>query len=447
MAWLCWALLLAGGILPSGCERIEAALHALKGGDAKPAEPPPLPVVVGTVGRRDVEVLSDWVATVDGSVNAAIRPRVNGYLIAQNYTEGSLLKTGHLMFEIDPRPFIAALENAEAVLARTRAEQIKTQLDVDRLTPLVVKKAVSQQELDDAVGANNANLAMMEANKADIDLAKLNLGFTKVIAPIDGIAGKANAQIGDLVGPMTPEPLTSMSTVDPLRVYFFATEVQYLQSIKELDQVAAEAMADRPARFQLILADGSDFGHRGTFLFADRQVDTRTGSIRIAVQFPNPGNVLRPGQFARIKAVTTDLKDAVVVPQKAVIDVQGSYSVAVVNSDSALEIRPVTLGPSSGSDWVITKGLSGGETIVVEGIQKVRSGVKVKPESPSPTGPGKQAPSAAPRQAAGAAQGPAAAGSGARSAREVHAGDQRGPPGSGGSSSASPGSTPNGSAR
>jgi len=421
------AVMLTGSALP-GCKRIEAALHALKGEDAKPAEPPPLPVVVGTVGRRDVEVRSEWVATVDGSVNAAIRPRVSGYLISQNYAEGSLLKTGDLMFEIDPRPFVAALENAEAILARTKAEQVKTQLDVNRLTPLVAKKAVSQQELDDAVGANNANLAMIQANQADIAIAELNLGFTKVIAPIDGIAGKANAQLGDLVGPMSPEPLTSMSTVDPLTVYFFATEVEYLRSLKEIDHVSAESMESRPARFELILADGSTFEQRGKFYFADRQVDARTGSIRVGVRFPNPGNMLRPGQFARIRAVTTDLKDAVVVPQKAVIDVQGSFSVAVVKPDSTVEIRPVTLGPAAGSDWVITKGLEGGETIVVEGIQKVRSGGKVKPEPPPPPSPGGTPTAAAATQRPGSGAGAAAAApaGGVRSAREVHGDDRRG---------------------
>lgn len=398
-------------LVAGGCKRLTQAFHALTGEEEKkPAEPPPVPVVVGTVERRDVKVWGEWIGTVDGSVNAAIRPRVSGYLISQNYEEGSFLKANDLMFQIDPRPFVAALEHAKAALARTQAEQIKTQLDVDRLTPLVAKRAVSQQELDDAIGANEANLAMIEANKADIAIAELNLGFTKVIAPIDGIAGKANAQLGDLVGPASPEPLTSMSSVDPLTVYFFPTEREYYQAAEAISRAAATPLADRPDQFELVLSDGSIFDQRGRFYYADRQVDLRTGAIRVAVRFPNPGNLLRPGWFAKVKTVRKELPDAVVVPQRAVIDVQGSYQVAVVKPDQTVEMRNVTVGSVSGSEWVIAEGLQGGETIVVEGIQKVRAGVKVAPQTAAPT-----AGSATPKPSASAT----GAATGARSARSA----------------------------
>ena len=367
------------------------------------APAPAVPVVVSTVDRRNVEVWGEWVATLDGSVNAQIRPRVSGYLISQNYAEGSLLKTGDLLFEIDPRPYIAALDHAKATLARTKAQQIKTQLDVDRLTPLVAKKAVSQQELDDAIGNNDANLAMIKANEADIVDAELNLSFTKVVAPIDGIAGKANAQLGDLVSPSTPTPLTSMSTVDPLTVYAFLTEREYLGAMATLEQIVNVPLEERPESLELVLSDGAAFEHRGRFYFADRQVDAMTGSIRIAARFPNPGNLLRPGQYARLRAVRERIDDAVVVPQRAVMDVQGAFQVALVRPDGTVEIRGIEVGPTVGSEWVVYKGLDGGETIVVEGVQKVREGTKVSMERAPPAGAAAHGPSGMPALKSGPA--------------------------------------------
>lgn len=370
--------------------------------DAKPAAPPPAPVVVARVERRTVEVWGEWVASITGSVDAAIRPRVNGYLIAQIYQEGSPVKAGDLMFEIDPRPFEAALAQAKAQLARSQAEQAKSQLDVDRYTPLAAKRAVSQQELDDAIGNNNANLAQIKANEAEVEQAELNLAFTRIIAPIDGIAGMANAQIGDLVGPLTPVPLTTVSTVNPFTVYFFPTEREYLLQARSLEPLESIPLADRPAKFELILDDRSTFAERGRFSFIDRQVEVLTGTIRVGAQFDNPGNIIRPGQFGRIRVIQKDLPDAIVVPQRAVIDVQGSSQIAIVKADNTIELRSVELGPRSGSDWVIAKGLEGNETIVLEGIQRLRNGTKVAPQLAPP--PSVQAPAASAGTASGSAR-------------------------------------------
>ncbi|HMN97165.1 MAG TPA: efflux RND transporter periplasmic adaptor subunit [Phycisphaerales bacterium] len=371
----------------AACKRIDQIMRRLEHSQAKSPEPPAIPVEVATVGTRHVDVYGTWVATITGSVDAAIRPRVSGYLLSRNYEEGSFVRSGALLFEIDPRPFTAALDQARATLARSQAEQAKTQLDVDRYTPLVAKRAVSQQELDDAIGNNNANLAQIKANEAMVVDAELNLSFTRVIAPIDGIIGMANAQIGDLVGPASPVPLTTMSTLDPLTVYFFPTEREYLAIAEKVAATAPKPMEEREARYELILADGSTFGQRGTFYFVDRQVDSRTGSIRVGLRFPNPGNVIRPGQFGKVRAVKNSIEDAVVVPERAIADVQGSFQVAVVGHDSTVEMRNVTIGPQDGADRVILDGLKAGETIVVEGIQKVRSGTKVAPQAAKPAAP------------------------------------------------------------
>jgi membrane fusion protein (multidrug efflux system) len=387
----------------AGCERLSAIVEAATGEPKKdaPKEAPAVPVVVGTAQIRDVQIWGEWIGTADGSVNAQIRPRVSGYLLSQNYTEGSLVRTGDLLFTIDPRPFEAALDHAKAALARTQAEQVKTQLDVDRLTPLVVKRAVSQQELDDAIAANKANLAMIKANEADIVDAELNLSFTRIIAPIDGIAGLANGQIGNLASPSSPQPLTTISTVDPIQIYYFATEQQYLKFMTKLGPASALPMDQRPTDFEIQLVDGTLFPQRGRFYFADREVDARTGSIRIAVRAANPGNLLRPGQYARIRAVIEAIKDAVVVPQRAVQDVQGSYQVAVVKPDNTIEIREVIVGSQTGGDWVVSKGLQGGETVVVEGLQKVRPGTKVAPQAaPPPNSPAAAGASGSPQRGA-----------------------------------------------
>ncbi len=412
----------------------------------------PLDVEVVHVKQEDVPVYSEWIGTTEGLVNADIKAQVTGYLLRQDYKEGSFVKKGQLLFEIDPRPFQAALDQAagqvaqfegqleqaksqvvqaeaqvaqansqlqqaQAQLAQAQANQVKSQLDVDKYGPLAEQKAVTQQEYDNAVQANVAAKAQVEAAKAGIEAARaqlrvanaqigtakaatqtangqienakaavrtaqLNLGFTRVISPIDGIAGLAQAQVGDLVQPNNPNGplLTTISTVDPIKVYFTISEQEYLAFTKRNLIEARHGASVAQLELQLILADGSTYPESGSFYFADRQVDQKTGSIRIAGIFLNPGNVLRPGQFGRVRAVTATKNEALLVPQRAVTQLQGGYQVAVVGSDNKIEMRTVTVGEHSGSMWIIEEGLKPGETVVVEGIQRVRPGAIVNPK-------------------------------------------------------------------
>lgn len=354
------------------------------------ANPPEVEVV--QVEQKDVPIYSEWIGTLDGSINAQIKPQVTGYLLRRNYTEGSYVKKGQLLFEIDPRTFQAALDlakaqlaNAEGQLAQAEANQVKTQLDVNRYAPLAKELAVTQQDLDNAVQANlaaqaqvRAAKAQVDAAKAQVDAAQLNLSFTKVVSLIDGIAGIALAQIGDLVGPTGL--LTTVSTVDPIKVYFPVSEQGYLNYIRENPDAAKRAAQVRQWGLELILADGSVYPQKGTFALADRQVDVRTGTLRLEGVFPNPGNILRPGQFARVRATIRTKKDALLVPQRAVTELQGSYQVAVVGSDNKVEIRPVAVAERVGAEWIIDKGLKSGERVIVEGTQRVRQGMTVSPK-------------------------------------------------------------------
>src|SRR5262245_48880732 len=354
------------------------------------ARPPE--VEVAQVEQKDVPISKEWVGTLEGLVNAQIRPQVTGYLLRQTYQEGSFVKKGQLLFEIDPRTFQAALDqtkaqvaNAEQQLAQAEANQVKTQLDVNRYKPLAEEQAVTQQDLDNAVQANLAAQAQVRAAKAQIDAAKaqvdtaqLNLGFTKIVSLIDGITGIAQAQIGDLVGPTTL--LTTVSTVDPIKVYFPVSERGYLDYIKENPDAVKRAAQEKQLNLQLILADGALYPHKGTFSFADRQVDVKTGTLRLQGLFPNPGNILRPGQFARVRAITTIKKGALLVPQRAVAELQGSYQVSVVGSDNKVSIRPVKVGERVGSEWIVDEGLKPGERVVAEGIQRVHAGITVNPK-------------------------------------------------------------------
>jgi RND family efflux transporter MFP subunit len=356
------------------------------------SQAPPPDVEVVEVLQKDVPLSKEWVGTLDGLVNAQIRPQVTGYLLRQNYEDGSFVKKGQLMFEIDPRTFRAALDqakgqlaNAEQQLAQAEANQVKAQLDVNRYTPLAKEQAVTQQDLDNAVQANLAAKAQVraakgqiEAAKAQVDAAQLNLGFTKVVSLIDGIAGIAQAQIGDLVGPTSL--LTTVSTVDPIKVYFPVSERGYLDYMKENPDAAKRAAQERQLGLQLILADGSLYPHKGTFSFADREVDVKTGTLRLQGLFPNPGNILRPGQFARVRAITTTKKGALLVPQRAVTELQGSYQVAVVGDDNKVSIRPVNVGERVGTEWIIEEGLKPGEKVVAEGTQRVKAGMTVDPK-------------------------------------------------------------------
>jgi membrane fusion protein (multidrug efflux system) len=357
----------------------------------QPTTAPP-DVEVVEVMQRDVPISKEWVGTLDGLVNAQIRPQVIGYLLRQNYKDGSFVKKGELMFEIDPRTFRAALDqakgqlaNAEQQLAQAEANQVKAQLDVNRYIPLAKEQAVTQQDLDNAVQANLAAQAQVraakgqiDAAKAQVDAAQLNLGFTKVVSLIDGIAGIAQAQIGDLVGPTSL--LTTVSTVDPIKVYFPVSERGYLDYVKENPDAAKRAAQERELGLQLILADGSLYPHKGTFSFADREVDVKTGTLRLQGLFPNPGNILRPGQFARVRAITTTKKGALLVPQRAVTELQGNYQVAVVGNDNEVSIRPVKVGERVGAEWIIEEGLKPGEKVVAEGTQRVKAGMTVDPK-------------------------------------------------------------------
>jgi RND family efflux transporter MFP subunit len=408
----------------------------------------PLDVEVVQVEQRDVPIYSEWIGTTDGMVNADIKAQVTGYLLRQDYKEGSFVQKGQLLFEIDSRPFQAVLDQAngqvaqyqgqleqansqvaqaeaqvaqgnsqllqsQAQLAQAQANQVKTQLDVNKYAPLAEQKAVTQQDYDNAVQGNLVAKAQVEAAKAGVETARaqlraanaqigtaraaiatakgqienaraavktaeLNLGFTRVISPIDGIAGIAQAQVGNLIS-TTSSPLTTVSTVDPIKVYFTLNEREYLTFTKRNLIDAQHGASVAQLELELILADGSSYPNKGSFFFADRQVDPKTGAIRLAGVFPNPGNVLRPGQYGRVRAVTTTKEDALLVPQRAVSELQGSYQVAVVGADNKIEIRTVKVGDRVGTTWIVEDGLKAGEAVVAEGTQKVRPGTVVNP--------------------------------------------------------------------
>jgi len=347
----------------------------ITGCEKKKEGPPPPPVVeVVDVVQRDVPVYMEWVASTDGSVNASIRPQVTGYLISQNYKEGDVVKKGQVLFRIDPRVFQAALDQAMGQLAQQQARWTTAKANLRRIKPLAAQNAVSQKDLDDATGQEQSTHASVIAAQATVDTARLDLEFTKVTSLIDGVAGIAKAQIGDLVGPGQIGELTTVSTVDPIKVYVPVSEQQYLKS--------TESRKDRAngTSLELILADGSTFPHKGKITFADRQIDPKTGTIKVATLFPNPGNLLRPGQFAKVKALLGVDRNALLVPQRAVTDMQGKLMVAVVGPDNKVSIRAVEAGQRVDQLQVISKGLKPGEKIVAEGVQKVKEGMPVNPK-------------------------------------------------------------------
>jgi membrane fusion protein (multidrug efflux system) len=343
----------------------------------QPPAPPPPEVIVASVIQRDVPIYFEWVGTTDGYVNAQIRPRVQGYLYARHYKEGSLVKAGDLMFTIDPREYQAALDQSMGNLAQTEANLGKTQLDVARYTPLAKEGAISQQELDNAVQAHRANKALVEAARAAVEQAKLNLGWTKVISPIDGIAGISVAQIGDLVTPSAV--LTTVSQVDPIKVYYPISEREYMHFARRIREIEQGRGGERTP-LELTLADGSVYPERGTFSLADRQVDLRTGTITVQGLFPNPGNMLRPGQYAKIRVAAETKKGALLVPQRAVQELQGTYRLAVVSPDNKVALRVVKVGERVENMWIIEEGLNLDERVIIEGLQKVRDGMPVNPK-------------------------------------------------------------------
>jgi len=426
-----------------------ALIVAGRSGKSAQASPRPLDVEVIKVEQQDVPIYSEWIGTTDGMVNAEIKAQVTGYLLRQDYKEGSFVKKGQLLFEIDPRPFQAALDQAngqvaqfqgqleqavsqvtqseaqvgqansqllqvQAQLAQAHANQVKTQLDENKYAPLAEQKAVTQQDYDNALQTNVVAKAQVEAAKAGVETARaqvraataqigapkatmakangqienaraivrtaeLNLSFTRILSPIDGVVGIAQAQVGNLIS-TTSSPLTTVSTVDPIKVYFTLNEQAYLNFTKHNLIDAQQGANVAQLELELILADGTTYPQKGSFFFADRQVDPKTGAIRMAGVFPNPGNVLRPGQYGRVRAVTSTKGEALLVPQRAVTELQGSFQVAVVGADNKIELRPVKVSDRTGTMWIIEDGLKPGETVVAEGTQKVRPGAVVNPK-------------------------------------------------------------------
>jgi len=333
-------------------------------------------VQVASVVQKDVPIFSEWVATLDGYVNAQIQPQVTGYIIRQTYKEGSFVRKGQVLFQIDPRPFQAMLDQASAQLAQTQAQLGKTEMDVDRDTPLAKERAIAQSQLDNDVQANRAAKAAVKAAQALVEQAQLNLEFTEVKSMVDGVAGIAQVQIGNLVNPTTV--LTSVSQINPIKAYFSISEQEYIHYADRINaQTQKEISSDRPP-FDLILADGSMYPHKGAGLLTNRQVDTTTGSIQVVCSFPNPNNILRPGQFGRLRAAAEVRRGALLVPQKSVNELQGDYQLAVVGSDNKVSIRPVTVGERVGQMWIIESGVQPGELVIVAGLQKVQNGSTVK---------------------------------------------------------------------
>jgi membrane fusion protein, multidrug efflux system len=386
---------------------------------AKTSEPPVVEVV--QVEQKDVPIPTEWIGTTDGVVNADIKAQVSGYLLKQDYTEGSFVKKGQLLFEIDPRPFQAVVDQgagqlaqangqlaqakaqltqAEAQLAVTEANQVRTQLDVDRYAPLAKQQAITQQDMDNATQNNVAAKAQVQAAKAQIETARaqiqgataavqaaaaavetaeLNLSFTRLTSPIEGLAGVAQQQVGALVSPASG-PVTTVSTVDPIKVNFTASEQEYLDFHRRYSTPATLEAARKGLRLELILADGTVYPHIGTYYFADREVSLGTGSIRVAGLFPNPGTLLRPGQYGRVRTSLKTKERALLIPQRAVTEMQGTYQVAVVDQGNKISIRNVKPSDRVGAQWIIDEGLKPGERVVAEGVQKVGPGMTVNPK-------------------------------------------------------------------
>jgi len=337
---------------------------------------PSAEVEVATVLQKDIPIVSEWVATLDGYVNAQIQPQVTGYIIRQTYKEGSFVRKGQVLFQIDPRPFQALLDQANAQLAQTHAQLAKTQMDVDRDTPLAKAHAIAQSQLDNDIQANRAAAATVKAAEAEVEQAHLNLDFTNVRSLIDGVVGIAQVQMGNLVNPTTV--LTTVSQINPIKAYFSISEQEYLHYAERIN---AEAQKERPSNgppFDLILADGSVYPLKGFGLLTNRQVDVSTGSIQVVCSFPNPQSYLRPGQFGRLRAAADMRPGALLVPQKAVSELQGSYQVAVVGLDNKVSIRDVKVGNRVGPMWIVESGVKPGELVIIEGLQKVQSGATVK---------------------------------------------------------------------
>jgi RND family efflux transporter MFP subunit len=345
----------------------------------------PPEVLVTEVVQKEVPMIRQWVGTLNGSENADVRARTAGYLQKRAYQEGGYVKQGDLLFEIDPRPFIAALDQAKSQLQEAQATLLGVELDAKRAKELFQGKVISEQEYTNKTQDYQTKLAAVAAAQAAVESAQLNLDYTKVVSPLDGIAGQAQAQIGDLVGTGSNTVLTTVSQIEPIRCYFPISEQTYWEFADLLKKAMAVPEAERPDRVELILPDGSVYSHKGKFAFIDRQVDPKTGTIQIAVSFPNPELTLRPGQYATARAEIGSIPNALLIPQQAVSQLQGGSQVALVSSDGKAEIRAIKVGPVFGQMVVVTDGLKAGEKVIVEGFQKVRQGTEVlaKPYSDS----------------------------------------------------------------
>jgi RND family efflux transporter MFP subunit len=404
-------LVLVGALLVGGAAGCSGPVNG-----ATAAAPPD--VETAEVQQKDVPLFNEWIGTLDGLVNADIKAEVSGYLLSQDYKEGTFVRKGQLLFQIDPRPFAAALglaqgqyaqsqgqlEQAQAQLTQAvaqvavaEANERRTQLDVDRYIPLAQQQAITQQDLDNATQNNLAAKAQLQAAKAQVetaraqitgakaavqsaaaavDTARINLGFTRLTSPIEGIPGIAQQQVGALVSPSSPV-ITTVSTLDPIKVYFTASEQEYLAFTRRFPTQETRQANLATRELQLILGDGITYPLKGKFDFADREVDVRTGAIRLAGLFPNPGNSLRPGQYGRVRMSSGIQQGALLVPQRAVIELQGNYQVAVVDGANTVHLRPVKVGERVGLQWIISDGVKPGERVVVEGVQKVRQGIQV----------------------------------------------------------------------
>jgi RND family efflux transporter MFP subunit len=371
--YLCTLLVLSMA-LSDGCSSSKAS----------PAPPPPPVVSVITVHPENVSLSTEWIATLDGYVNAQIRPQVSGYLVRRDYEEGAIVSKDQVMFEIDARPSEAVLAQTQARLSEAQAQLGKTARDLERDRPLAAQRAIAQSQLDNDIQADLAAQASIKSATAAVDTAQLNLGFTKVTSLITGVAAIATAQIGDLVGPATL--LTTVSQIDPIKAYFPLGEQDYLRMAGRIN---GRTTSRQPWMGQtgltLILGDGIAHPHRGSFLAADREIDPKTGTIRISATFPNPTHTLRPGQYGRVRAETETVEGAILVPQRAVTELQGSYQLRLVTPDNHVTTRTVELGDRVGSRWIVAKGLKADERVVVEG-SLTRDGTVVSPKPFVPPG-------------------------------------------------------------
>jgi RND family efflux transporter MFP subunit len=358
-------LVVAPAVLMAGCAQ------------KTPAAMSPPTVSVVTVTQKDIPISGDWVATLDGFTTAQIQPEVTGYLIKQNYREGSYVHKDDVLFEIDPRPFQAVLDQAKGQLAQANAQLGLATINLNRDKPVAELHAIAQSQLDNDVQAKLSAEASVQAAEASVEQAELNLGFTKVHSLISGIAGIAQTQIGNLVA--TSTVLTIVSKVDPIKAYFPISEQEYLRIADKISGTVNLFSSTNRVPLELVLSNGNTYDEKGTIIFADRQVDPATGTIRIVGAFPNPGNILRPGQFGRVRAITDIHAGALLVPQRAVTELQGSYQVAIVGQDNKVTIRKVTVADRVGTMWIISSGLNPGDRVITEGVQKVGDGAMVNP--------------------------------------------------------------------